>query len=119
MDRRRRPNVCTMNMVVERLGLATLLLVVAVPKLLVQTCDAQFHTAANIVLINATILDRDSRPVRGLGHDSYHSRRRFLPVRICYRDYAAGRWSFPGAERAATACSRRSDRQRTALPIRF
>jgi Ca-activated chloride channel family protein len=61
-----------MNIVVERFGLATLLLCGAVPTLLAQSRDAQFHADANVVLINATILDRHERPVRGLTRDSFH-----------------------------------------------
>ncbi len=61
-----------MNIVVERFGLASLLLCVVVPTLPAQTRGAQFHADANVVLINATVLDRHQRPVRGLSRDSFH-----------------------------------------------
>ena len=32
---------------------------------------AAFHSNAYVVLINATVLDRDSRPVRGLTRDNF------------------------------------------------
>ena len=61
-----------MNFAVERFGIASLLLCAVVPTLLAQTRDAQFHADANVVLINATVLDRHERPVRGLSRDSFH-----------------------------------------------
>lgn len=61
-----------MNIVVERFGIASLLFCVAVSTLLAQTRDAQFHADANVVLINATVLDRHQRPVRGLSRDNFH-----------------------------------------------
>jgi Ca-activated chloride channel family protein len=60
-----------MNTVVERFALASILLFVSIPAIQAQSHTAQFHADANIVLINATVLDRHERPVRGLNRDAF------------------------------------------------
>jgi Ca-activated chloride channel family protein len=58
---------------VRRVGFPlSLLLIFATASLAAdQPPPAQFRADANVVLINATVLDRNSRPVRGLSRDSF------------------------------------------------
>src|SRR6202035_260988 len=44
----------------------------------------QFHADANVVLINATVLDRHDRPVRGLTRDHFHVFEGKVEQRIAY-----------------------------------
>ncbi len=61
-----------MNNVFDRFAITTLLLCSAVPMLSAQPHASQFRAEANIVLINATILDPHERPVRGLSRNNFH-----------------------------------------------